>query len=438
MKDFHDEIPYINFAELEEKLGITFSDKALLLQALVHSSYPNENPLFPLDDNERLEFLGDAVLDFVVGDYLYHRFPEMKEGELTWLRSSLVKGETLARFARKLSLGNFLLMGKGEEESGGRERNSILGSAFEALIGAIYLDKGVEAVRDFLEPFIEPELDLLLQEAIGLDPKSRLQELAQEWLGITPVYRTLEEKGPEHARTFVVGVFLGERLWGKGEGHSKQQASMEAAQNALEALRRASENDPSWKLPRRTRLSLLELLPYLKGIPRWALAGSVASTLQGLSLTPHDIDIATDRRGARLLSLRLKKFATSPLRWVENEPFASLLAQFRVEGTRVEVIGDLRIRSGKGHLRFNLWDYVREIPFAGQRVYVVPLEWELLTSLIAGRKDRAETIARHLRSEGYDHALIRKLLRSRALTRAMKEEVIRFLGEGKAHAPQKP
>ncbi len=435
MKDFRDEIPPINFAELEEKLGVTFSDKALLLQALVHTSYLNENPLFPLDDNERLEFLGDAVLDFVVGDYLYHRFPEMKEGELTWLRSSLVKGETLARFARKLSLGNFLLMGKGEEESGGRERNSILSSAFEALVGAIYLDKGLDPVRSFLEPLIEPELDSLLQEAMGVDPKSQLQEFVQEWLGITPVYRTIEEKGPEHDKVFVVGVFLGERLWGKGEGHSKQQASMEAAQKALEALRKLSENDPSWKLPRRTRLSLLELLPHLKGIHRWALAGSTASALQGIPLTPQDIDIITDRKGARLLSIQLKKFTVSPLRWGESEHFASLLAQFKLEGAKVEVIGDLRVKGDRGYLRFNLWPFVREIPFAGQKVYVVPLEWQLLVNLIVGKRGRAETIAFHLRSEGYNQALVGKILRSRALSRAIKEEFLRLLGASRANAP---
>lgn len=437
MKELRDEIPSINFAELEEKVGINFSDKALLLQALVHTSYLNENPHFPLDDNERLEFLGDAVLDFVVGDYLYHRFPEMKEGELTWLRSSLVKGETLAQFARKLSLGDFLLLGKGEEESGGRERTSILGSAFEALIGAIYLDKDLDAVRSFLEPLIEPELDLLLQEAIGMDPKSRLQEFTQEWLGITPVYRTLDEKGPEHARTFVVGVFLGEKLWGKGEGHSKQQASMEAAQDALENLRRVSENDPSWRLPRRIRLSLLGLLPHLKGITRWALAGSIALVLQGVPLTPHDVNIVTDRRGAKLLNLRLKKFASSPLRWTENESFASLLAQFKIEGTRVEIMGDITIKSGKGLFRFNFWPYVRELPFAGQKVYVVPQEWELLVNLLIAKKEKAEAIACHLRSQGYDEAFLRKLLRSRALPTAVKEEVRKLLSEGLTNAPQK-
>lgn len=432
-----EEFPPVNFAELEKKLGLVFDDKALLLQALVHTSYINENPSFPLDDNERLEFLGDAVLDFVVGDYLYHRFPEMKEGELTWLRASLVKGETLAQFARKISLGNFLLLGKGEEESGGRERNSILGSAFEALVGAIYLDKDLDTVRSFLEPFIEPELDQLLREATGLDPKSQLQEFVQEWLGITPSYRTLEEKGPEHSRTFVVGVFLREKLWGKGEGHSKQQASMEAAQNALETLRRISENDPSWKLPRRIRLSLLELLPRLKGV-RWALAGSTASALQGLPLNPHDIDILTDVRGAKLLSSRLKEFALSPLKKVEGEHFSSFLAQFKVEGVRVEIIGNLRVRGERGFLRFNFWPHVRELPFAGEKIQVVPLEWQFVVNFIAGRMEKAELIAHHFAVEGYDKALLRKILSSRSLDRTMREKVYKLLGRDKAHAPQKP
>jgi ribonuclease-3 len=427
MKNNREEIFPINIAELEEKLGLTFADKALLLQALVHTSYLNENPSFPLDDNERLEFLGDAVLDFVIGDYLYHHFPEMKEGELTWLRASLVKGETLAQFARKISLGKFLLLGKGEEESGGRERSSILGSAFEALIGAIYLDKDLEAVRSFLAPFIEPELDLLLQEAIGMDPKSRLQEFVQEWLGITPSYQTLEEKGPEHAKSFVVGVFIGEKLWGKGEGHSKHQASMEAAQKAFEALRKIADKDPSWKLPRRIRLSLLALIPHLGKARRWVLVGSTASALQGLPLTPHDIDILTDRSGVRLLSSRLRKFITSPPKWKESEQFASLFAQFKVEGARVEIFGDLRIKSGKGTVRFNLWPYVREMPFAGQRVRVAPLEWQLVANALIGKKERVEIIARHLRSEGYDESLLRKILRSRSIPKAVKEEVLKSL-----------
>ncbi|MCS7285787.1 MAG: ribonuclease III [Anaerolineae bacterium] len=432
------ELPSINFAELEEKLGINFTDKALLLQALVHTSYVNENPSFPLNDNERLEFLGDAVLDFVVGDYLYHRFPEMREGELTWLRASLVKGETLAQFARKISLGRYLLLGRGEEESGGRERSSILGSAFEALIGAIYLDKDLDAVKTFLEPFIEPELDQLFLETIGMDPKSRLQEFIQEWLGVTPSYRTLEERGPEHARTFVVGVFLGEKLWGKGEGSSKQQASVEAARIALETLQKISEKDLSWKLPRRIRLSLLQLLPFLEKLHRWALAGSVALALYGLPLTPHDIDLVTDRRGARALSSNLGEFTLSPLRWKENEHFASLLAQFKVEGVRVEVIGDLKVKGEKSLISFNLWPHVRVLPFVWGKVNVVPLEWQLVVNIVAGKGEKAEMIARHLRSEGYDEALLGKILRSRAVTRAVREEVRSLLSKDRIYAPQEP
>ncbi len=427
MKNNREEIFPVNIAELEEKLGLTFADKALLLQALVHTSYLNENPSFPLDDNERLEFLGDAVLDFVIGDYLFHHFPEMKEGELTWLRASLVKGETLAQFARKISIGKFLLLGKGEEESGGRERNSILGSAFEALIGAIYLDKGLEAVRSFLAPFIEPKLDLLLQEAIGMDPKSRLQEFVQEWLGITPSYKTLEEKGPEHAKTFVVGVFIGDKLWGKGEGHSKHQASMEAAQNAFEAIRKLSDKDPSWKLPRRIRLSLLALIPHLGKTRRWTLIGSAALALQGLPLTPHDIDILIDRSGLRILSTRLKKFIAVPPKWKESEQFASVFAQLRLEGARVEIFGDMRIKSGERAIRFNLWPYVREMPFAGSKVRVAPPEWELVASALLGQKEKAEMIARHLRSEGYDESLLKKILRSRSIPKPVKEEVLKSL-----------
>jgi ribonuclease-3 len=173
-------------SELEQALGLVFADKSLLLRALTHRSYLNEHPDFGFEDNERLEFLGDAVLDFVTGEYLYHRFPELAEGPLTSLRSALVRRDTLARFARHFDLGLHLLMGHGEAESGGRDRPAQLCAAFEAVVGAIYLDQGLDAVRCLVEPLIGPEVAQTLQRRLGKDPKSRLQELSQGQLHRTP------------------------------------------------------------------------------------------------------------------------------------------------------------------------------------------------------------------------------------------------------------
>lgn len=228
--------------ELESLLSIPFHDKSLLQRALTHRSYLNEHPDFPLDDNERLEFLGDAVLDFLTGEYLYHRFPEMREGELTSLRSALVRRETLARFAQQLDLGRYLLMSYGEAETGGRERPAILCAAFEALTGAIYLDQGLETARRFLEPFIAPEVTRTLQEHLDKDAKSLLQELAQARMQHTPRYVTVAENGPDHAKEFTVQVLIGGKPYGQGIGRSKQQAAQAAAQMALERLQ-AEEAD---------------------------------------------------------------------------------------------------------------------------------------------------------------------------------------------------
>jgi ribonuclease-3 len=227
--------------DLEQKLGIEFRDKSLLHRALIHRSYLNEHPSFPLEDNERLEFLGDAVLDFVTGEYLYHRFPELREGPLTSLRSALVRRDTLARFARQLDLGHYLLMGHGEAESGGRERPATLCAAFEALVGALYLDQGLGSLDDLLEPLITPEVAYILRDETYKDPKSLLQEMAQARMHRTPRYVTVAESGPDHAKTFTVHVSIGGKVYGEGDGHSKQQAAQAAAQEALERL--AEEED---------------------------------------------------------------------------------------------------------------------------------------------------------------------------------------------------
>jgi len=220
----------------EQSLNLTFSNKALLQRAFTHRSYLNENPNYPLEDNERLEFLGDAVLDFITGEYLYHRFPEMPEGRLTNLRSALVRTESLAHFATGLKLGEHLFLGHGEEESGGRKRLAILCDAFEALIGALYLDKGLDPTREFVYQVIEPALQEILALETDKDPKSRLQEMAQSYYQVTPTYRTVLEEGPDHAKEFTVQAVIGNKAYGQGKGFSKQAAAQEAAQRALENL----------------------------------------------------------------------------------------------------------------------------------------------------------------------------------------------------------
>lgn len=220
--------------QLETRLGIHFSDKSLLQRALTHPSYLNEHPDFGFSDNERLEFLGDAVLDFVTGAHLYHRFPELDEGVLTSLRSALVRRETLARFAQELDLGTHMLMGHGEAESGGRRRAATLCDVFEAVVGAVYLDQGLEAVEKVVQPLIDPEIAQVLRERSDRDAKSLLQEYAQAHLRCTPRYTTVSEIGPDHAKEFTVEVRICGQVCGQGTGHNKQSAAQAAAAQALE------------------------------------------------------------------------------------------------------------------------------------------------------------------------------------------------------------
>jgi ribonuclease-3 len=223
-------------SDLEHRLGVVFQDKSLLQRALTHRSYINEHPDFPFEDNERLEFLGDAVIDFLSGEYLYHRFPELPEGPLTSLRSTLVRRETLACFAQDLELGQYLLMGYGEAESGGRERPTVLADAFEALAGAVYLDQGLDALQHVFQPFMEQKVADALRDEADKDPKSRLQELAQSHMHHTPRYLAVSESGPDHAKQFTVQVTVGSKVYGQGTGHSKQAAAQAAAQAALERI----------------------------------------------------------------------------------------------------------------------------------------------------------------------------------------------------------
>jgi len=223
-------------SELQEVIGFPFDDHSLLREALVHRSYLNENPSFPSADNQRLEFLGDALLDFVAGDYLYRRYPKMREGELTSLRATLVKEESLARFAQALDLGRYLYLGRGEEESGGRERPSLLADAFEALVGALYLDGGLKPAESFILRFLEPETERIVAQGELRDYKSLFQEEAQRRFQSTPLYRTIDERGPDHNKVFTVEVLIEEKVCGRGEGTTKQAAEQEAARQALEKI----------------------------------------------------------------------------------------------------------------------------------------------------------------------------------------------------------
>lgn len=222
----------------EESTGISFHDKTLLRRALTHRSYVNESRFFLQADNERLEFLGDAVIDFVIGEHLYHRFPEMREGNLTNLRAALVREETLALFARETRLGDFIQLGRGEADSGGRERPATLCAVFEAVVGALFLDQGVLAVKHLIFPLVEPVLPELVEAAAAKDAKSRLQEWSQSEFRETPHYHTIDASGPDHDKTFRVEVLIGESVWGVGHGHSKQQASQVAAASAMDHINR--------------------------------------------------------------------------------------------------------------------------------------------------------------------------------------------------------
>jgi ribonuclease III len=226
----------LDHGALQAILGINFKDESLLQQALVHRSYLNENPALHLVSNERLEFLGDAVLGFVVADELCSRFPDFSEGELTKLRAALVRGETLSRIASLLQLGDYLYLGHGEEESGGRSRPRNLSCALEAVIGAVFLDQGFDIARSFILKLLGSEFDGVVEDKFTDDYKSRLQQVIQSERKITPVYRTIEEVGPDHAKTFTVEVLAGDTVLGRGSGRSKRAAEMDAAREALQGL----------------------------------------------------------------------------------------------------------------------------------------------------------------------------------------------------------
>jgi ribonuclease-3 len=222
--------------------GLTFGDLGLVRMALTHRSFLNEHPELDWDDNERLEYLGDAVLDLLLGEHLYLSFPQAREGELTALRAALVRRSTLARFAEELGIGEALFMGHGEIETGGRERAATLCGAFEAVVGALYLDQGIGGAAALVMPLVEAELSAAQVEVSDKDPKSRLQELSQGALGVTPRYRTVNAEGPDHAKMFTVEVSIAGVVCGVGLGSAKQIAAQEAAIAAL-------ANRDAWATP---------------------------------------------------------------------------------------------------------------------------------------------------------------------------------------------
>jgi ribonuclease-3 len=222
--------------ELEEKIGVKFNDTDFLKQAVTHRSYLNEHRSYKLDHNERLEFLGDAVLELVVTEYLYKNYPN-PEGELTNWRASLVNGEMLAKIARGLGVEEHLLMSKGESKDTGKARQYLLANAFEAITGAIYLDqkeKGYEKCREFIMNNVIGELPNIIENKLYMDSKSRFQEESQDKVGITPSYKVLEEVGPDHDKKFIVGLYLNDEMIAEGKGRSKQEAQRKAAEKGLE------------------------------------------------------------------------------------------------------------------------------------------------------------------------------------------------------------
>lgn len=224
-------------------IGVKFSDPQVLESALTHRSYVHENYQTPLQSNERLEFLGDSVLNFITAQYLYETFPDRTEGQLTALRAALVREETLAGFARACDFGPYLKLGKGEERSGGRERNGLLADTFEAVVAAIFLDQGMDAAIAFLRPMVEAQAALIATNGLPQDDKSRLQERVQSERNKTPRYRTVHYEGPDHDRMYTVEVYAGDDKLGSGVGNSKQMAQQLAAREALAHLDRLSTSD---------------------------------------------------------------------------------------------------------------------------------------------------------------------------------------------------
>jgi len=222
-----------DFSPLEQSLGISFDNKDFLVHAFVHRSYLNENPDSGLEHNERLEFLGDAVLELVVTEKLYQQYPSKPEGELTTWRAALVNAKILSEIARSLKFNDFLLLSRGEGQEEGKARDYILANTMESFIGALYLDQGLKVCEKFIEEHILSRLPAILSEKLFEDAKSRFQELAQEKMGATPTYQVINEWGPDHQKNFRVGALIGSEVIAEGRGTSKQEAEQDAASQAL-------------------------------------------------------------------------------------------------------------------------------------------------------------------------------------------------------------
>jgi len=221
------------FVVLEEKLAVNFKNKNLLIQAFIHRSYINENARTGLNHNERLEFLGDAVLELIATNYLYHKYPDLSEGELTGYRAALVNTNTLGDLGKDLNFNDYLFLSKGESKDFGRARISILADTYESVIGAIFLDQNYEKAKDFVENTLLIQTNKIIEAGKYKDAKSKVQEFSQEKLSVTPNYKVLEEVGPDHDKNFVVGIYFKEEKIAQGQGRSKQEAETEAAKNAL-------------------------------------------------------------------------------------------------------------------------------------------------------------------------------------------------------------
>lgn len=227
----------MTLAEFQKTINVSFRDTRLLQMAFVHRSYLNESRQTP-SSNERLEFLGDAILSFLTSHYLYQTYPDYPEGTLTNIRSSLVKTKSLSEVAQKIGLGELLLLSRGEEDSGGRRNPSLLADTFEALLGAIFLDQGISVCRKFLETYLFSKASEIVEKKAYFDYKSLLQEIIQENSRVSPVYNVVKSAGPDHAKIFWVEALVGDKALGSGNGRSKQEAEQEAAKNALEKLKK--------------------------------------------------------------------------------------------------------------------------------------------------------------------------------------------------------
>jgi ribonuclease-3 len=245
-------VPGNDLTTLEKHLDVQFKDRTLLETALTHRSYLNENPTITLPHNERLEFLGDAVLELAVTDHLYTTY-NLPEGDLTNLRAAIVRGEMLSRIARTWDLDQFLRLSKGERRDTGKARQYILANAVEAVIGAVYLDQGYTAAQKLVLRDAISHLPEVMEQGLHIDAKSQFQELAQEQFRQTPVYTVLSERGPDHVKQFRVGAFLGSERWGEGSGTSKQEAEQAAARSALARISPRSQGTPSRGRGRRAR-----------------------------------------------------------------------------------------------------------------------------------------------------------------------------------------